>query len=322
MYIILFFFVKSKMNIEDNRTNFRSTTFSNFKKSQVLKKLEDSIYYQNIDDSLYCTTELLCSGFILELWNLYIYFVCKYIHIDNPKIVIYLNNKFNEFKLIAKKIKSDLELRNFKEIWIIFYSITVLLCNSNKTTSLLSMKFVFDFNTNDLFSNLKAPDVTYIQPYFKQGDPKELFIPLNEFIYHLKVTKSNKEIYYWIEWIIEYDIIMTKRKKKLTCIQRDFVNTKLSNNVIWIIWEIFLSFNENEIMKKIIHSYLDLFSVKYNQHTNKKRIYIIYVCIMFITNNNIDYTKKIIENVDIFHDLDEKINKYYNQIKKNEMIIE
>ena len=42
---------------------------------------------------------------------------------------------------------------------------------------------------------------------------------------------------------------------------------------------------------------------------------------MFITNNNIDYTKKIIDNTDIFHNLDENIDKYYNQIKKNQMIL-
>jgi hypothetical protein len=312
------------MNIEfnDSRTHFRSITFSNCKKTQVIKKLEESLYYQNNEDALFCTAELLCSGFLLELWNLYIYYVCKYIHIDNPKLSIFLNNKFNEFKLITKQTKSDLDLRNVKEVWALLFTITTILCECNKSTILNNMKFKFDFNTNEVFSNLKAPDVTYIQPYFKNGDPKEMFIPLNELIYHLKVTKNNKEIYYWIEWIIEYDIIMVKKKKPLKCIQRDFMKTNICN-IIWMVWEILLSFNEPEILKKIILSYLDLFSIKYNIHSNKKKIYIIFVCIMFITNNNkIDYNRKIIENTNIFQDLDENIDKFYIQIKKNEMIIE
>jgi hypothetical protein len=311
------------MNIEfnDNRLSFRFTTFSNFKKSQVLKKLEDSLYYQNIDDALFCTGELLCSGFILEIWNLYIYYICKYIHIDNPKLSIFINNKFNEFKTITQKVNSDLELRELKEIWTLLFSITIVLCESNKSTILNQMRFGFDFNTNEVFSNLKAPDVTYIQSYFKQGDPKEMFIPLNELLYHLKVTKNNKEIYYWIYWIIEYDIVMTKKKKQLKCVHRDFMKTKICN-IIWMLWEILLSFNENEIIKRIIVSYFELFSIKYTPSTNKKKDYIIFVCIMFITNQKIDYTKKIIENSNIFHSLDENIEKIYNLIKKNEMVIE
>ena len=310
------------MNIEFEDTRiFKTTTFSNFKKSQVIKKLEDSLYYQNINDSLFCTAELLCSGFILELWNLYIYYFCKYIHIDNPKLSIFINNKFNDFKKITQKTKNDLDLRNIKDIWILLFSITTVLCECNKSTILNNMKFSFNFNTTDIFSNLKAPDISYVQPYFNSGDPKEMFIPLNEFIYHLKITKNNKEIYYWIEWIIEYDIIMTKRKKTLKCIEREFMKTKTCN-IIWLIWDVLLSFNENEILKKIILSYFDLFSIKYTQSTNKKKMFILFVCIMFITNNKIDFTKKIIENNEIFHTLDENIDKFYYQIKKNEIITE
>ncbi len=309
------------IEFEDNRINFRSVTFSNFKKTQVLKKLEESLYYQNTENALFCTAELLCSGFILELWNLYIYYICKYIHIDNPKLSIFLNNKFNDFKTMTQKTNSDLDLRNLKEIWILLFSITMVLCQCNKSTILNHMKFKFDFKTNDVFSNLKAPDISYIQPYFKSGDPKEIFIPLNELVYHLKVTKNNKEIYYWINWIIEYDIESTKRKNPLKCISREFIKSK-THNIIWILWEIILSFNENEILKRILYSYFELFSIKYNQHTNKKKDYIIFVCIMFITNNKIDYTKKIIENSEIFHTLDENIDKIYHQIKKNERIIE
>jgi hypothetical protein len=322
------------IEFEDNRTTFRSISFSNFKKTQVIKKLEDSLFYQNLNDALFCTGELLCSGFILEIWNLYIQYICKYIHIDNPKLSIFINNKFNDFKNIARDSSCDLELRESKEVWVLLFSITMVLCECNKSSVLNNMKFKFDFNTGELFSNLKAPDVSYIQPYFKQGDPKEMFIPLNELIYHLKVTKNNKEIYYWIDWIIEYDIEMTKRKKPIHCIDREFIKTKLNskptkkciqeskeNNIIWMLWEILLSYNENEILKRIIYSYFELFSIKYNQHSNKKKDYIIYVCIMFLTNNKIDYTKKIIENNEIFHTLDENIEKVYLQIKKNERVI-
>ena len=59
------------MEIEDSR-QFSTTTFTNNKKTMVIKELEKCIYYQKLDEALIWTGDLLCSGFIIELWNLYI----------------------------------------------------------------------------------------------------------------------------------------------------------------------------------------------------------------------------------------------------------
>ena len=68
------------MEIEDSRRNFKTITISNYKKTNVIKELEKSIYYHKTEEAFFWTGQLLCSGFIIELWNLYIYFICKYIH--------------------------------------------------------------------------------------------------------------------------------------------------------------------------------------------------------------------------------------------------
>jgi hypothetical protein len=154
--------------------------------------------------------------------------------------------------------------------------------------------------------NLKAPNVSYIQHYFKNGDPKEYYIPLNELMYHLKETKNKMDIFYWIEWIIAYDALLLKNKKQLQCVKRDFaVNT----NIVWIIWEILLSFD-----KQPIESLLHLFSIKYKN--NKKKKCILHLCVMYIITK-VDYNIPILESG--LKNMEENITIAFEKIKKKEI---
>ena len=110
--------------IKDTRTKFKGTTFSNYKKSVAIKKLTHAIYYQKLEEAFFWTCELMCTNLYLDLWNIYFIFMSKYIHIDNPKLPILINKKFNDFKNIAYNISNDYELRNNIDIRILFCSIT------------------------------------------------------------------------------------------------------------------------------------------------------------------------------------------------------
>ena len=306
------------MMIHDTRTQFRTHTFSNFKKTKVLKELEKCIYYQKKEEAFYWTGELICSGHVLELWNLFLMVLCKYIHIHNPKLALYIDKKFTDFKEIANQ-SNDLELRNKEEIRTILFSITLILCESKRETVLQDLHFEFKFE--NVFTNLKAPNVEYIKPYFKEGDPKEIFIPLNECAYHLIETKNRMDIFYWIDWMIQYDEVCTKKKKPLVCVSRDFVPVK-SSNIIWILFELLLSFQEPDILYKVIQSLVRLFSIKYTPSTNKKRKHILNLCVLLIINDSVDFTTKIIENTSVFIPIEENINLIFEQIKKNEIHID
>ena len=62
--------------------------------------------------------------------------------------------------------------------------------------------------------NLCADDIEYIKPY-GENDPREFYIILNEFAYHIEKTKNIKQIFYWIDWISDYDWFLIKKKNKL-----------------------------------------------------------------------------------------------------------
>ena len=60
---------------------------------------------------------------------------------------------------------------------------------------------------------LKAPNIGFIEDVFVDGDPKELFIPLNELAYNIQIGNSVQAICYWIEWILEFEKNCKKRRK-------------------------------------------------------------------------------------------------------------
>ena len=64
---------------------------------------------------------------------------------------------------------------------------------------------------------------------YKEGDPVEYLIPFNEFIYHLTETRQKVDIIYWLNWIIEYDILCRKKRKIIGCVSRDIYQNSRKN---------------------------------------------------------------------------------------------
>ena len=108
---------KSNINhiiIEDYR-KIKKTTFSNYKKSVVIKKLIHALYYQKVEEAFFWTSEMICTHLYVDLWNTYLLFMSKYIHIYNPKLPLLINKKFKDFKRIAYETSNDYDLRKTKK---------------------------------------------------------------------------------------------------------------------------------------------------------------------------------------------------------------
>ena len=318
---------KRSIVIEDKRRHFKTSTFSNYKKTEVIKNLTLALYYGKEEESFFWTGELLCSNMIIELWNVYFSMMSKYIHVYNPKLPLFIEKKFNEFKKIALTNGDDFALRNDDSIRMIFCSITLLLCYSQKYTILDDLNYKFKFNIENLYENLKAPNVTYIEYIYLPNDPKEFIVPFNELIYHLKITKSKIDIHFWINWIIEYDVLCRKKKQILYCQQRDLYidkQEKLSKNIIWIIWDILIKLGKEQSkhpqLNKIIHTIFNLFTIKYMISYNKKRIHQIYHVIeLLLLSDNIDFSIDVLKDRKRLSSLETNIHVTFENIKKNEV---
>lgn len=318
MYYFFFNTTIMEYIIKDNRKTFNSLTFSNYKKKDIIEELILSIYYQRTNEALKYTSELLVSLYIKDLLYIYITFYCKYIHINNIKFIIYLNKKYNEFKDIANNLENDKELRNDYNIRKLFFTLTIILCNLKKENTINSMKM--KINLKNIYEHLKAPNVNYVTKYYKINDPKEYYIAFNEFIYHLEETKNNIYLFYWIDWIIEFEVLSVKNKKQLMCENRtNLTNIKENNNIIFLLWDIIISFsNSNDY----INSLFELFIIKYNRISNKKYKSVIYVCIMILIKDDINYNCKLIEDTTILNNIDLKMNNIFKDLIKKQVWIE
>jgi len=315
--------------INDIRSSgdFKGYTFSKYKKTDVRKQLVENIVKGKIEPACYWCAELICAGHYSDIWEIILHYTGKHIHLGNPKIVIYLQSRFELFKNVVSQghFYDDLQLRNNNTIRKLFAEMISIITTSNKKNSFEPIKInrEEEFDMTQMTERLKAPNVSYIEDVFKKDDPKELFIPVNEFVYNISNERKNMlSACYWIEWMVEFDAICKKRKTPCYCDRRKFVNVekKFSKDIIWILWDALLQYSErtnNEFIKKLMQGLVDIFSIKYTTATCKKRRYLLYFAVAILTEPvpiNIELTpnKEIVQNVV------SKINSIYKQIKKNE----
>ena len=318
------------IEINDVRSTaqFRGISFSNFKKTEVRDQMIGCMQKGKVEPACYWCAELICAGHYMDIWEIILYFVGKYIHLGNPKLAIYLERRFSIFKNIITQghFLNELQLRNHPNIRKLFAEVVCIITKSNKKHSFEPIKInrIEEFDITQMTERLKAPSISYIEPIFKPKDPKELFIAANEFAYNISAERRNMAAAcYWIEWIIEFDNICKKRKEPVYCDKRAeySVESKLQRDMIWIVWDTLLFYcneTKNSYLESIMKSLVTLFSIKYTTASCKKRRYLLYFAVALITEpvpTNIEmFTEK-----EVLQSVVEQIDNIYKQIKKNEI---
>ena len=308
-------------------SDFKSITFSDYKKTSVTKELLNSLVNSKVEHACNWAAELICSGHFSDLWETILLFIGKNVHLGNPKLPIYIEMRFNKFKdvLLNGYLDNELSMRNNEKIRKLFAEIICVLCKSRKNHSFESIKIKKqeEFDITHMSSKLKADNVKYVEEVFLKDDPKELFIAINEFSYNIsKKIKNTIEACYWIEWVMEFELICKKKNENCLCERRTFapVNEKFQMDVIWIIWDVLLnqcSKNNNPLCSKIMNSLLNIFSIKYKSGIKRRRRYLLYFAVALITEN-VDYSIEMISDKKEIDILISKINVVYKEIKKNE----
>jgi hypothetical protein len=310
-----------------NASDFKSISFSKYKTAAVIKELLNSMVNCKIENACNWSAELICAGHYSELWNAILIFIGKHIHLGNPKLPIYVENRFNKFKEILMNgyLDNELSMRNNEKIRKLFSEIICVLCFSKKKHSIdpIKIKSEDEFDMFNMTSKLKATSIDFAQESFLKEDPKELFIAINELAYNIS-TKSKDTITAckWIEWIMEFERLCKKRKEKCICERRTFapVQEKFQMDIVWLIWDVLLKETikrKNELCKRIILSTLNIFCIKYTPAVKKRRRFLMYFVIGLLTEE-VNYNIDIITNKQEIDTIVSKINIIYKQIKTNE----
>ena len=314
------------MEINDKRkiSEFKSITFSKFKKSEAKKELIKCLLSGNIEQSCYWSAEFICSGDFLYLWDIIFLFMSKHIHIGNPKLPLYIDSRLTMFKNILNKGYSTdiLKMRNNQNIRKIFIEVIGILCCSKKKSSYDIPKINESaFNMIEITHKLVAKHKKAGYKIFKNEDPREIFIAINEFSWNIHhKNKDTQKAIYWLEWLIEYEKLCKKKKIIKKCARRNMpVENKYQNDMIWIVWDILLAeVKQNNGLFKIIQSLLNLFCLKYKDSFKNKRKLLIYYAISLLTETY-DTKILIVKDVKLIEKIKNNYNEIYKQIKKNEM---
>ena len=315
--------------IDDNRSDydFKTTTFSKFNKNEVKKTLLSELAKGRIENACHWCAELICSGHLQEVWDIFLFYLGKHIYLGNPKLIVYLENRWKYYQtLVGYK---SLEFRNDTHIRKLFAEIICFLCQSKKRQCIEPLKISIkdDFDVSYISTRVKAISTEYSEGIFKKDDPKPFFIAINEFCY--SISKNVADIHsacYWIEWIIEFDGMCRKKKNKeeYQCMRRHSIEVepRYQMDVIWIIWDALFYYSKqvDPFIDKIIHSLLGLFCIHYNTTIGKKRHYLLFLATGVLIDS-IDKKIDLILDRNIVIHVMHQIDDVYKEIKNNNMIV-
>ena len=323
-------------------SSFKGFSFSQFKKSDVKNMLLKTLTNGQIEHACYWSAELICAGHYHYLWDTFLFFYSKYIHLGNPKLCLYLKESLNQFRIIVNEgyTATELGLRNNIVVRKLFCKIVCLLCYSKQKHALNEIKVKKeDFSAICSKERLKAPNVDYGQDVFVKDDPILYYMAINELAFHLSSESKNGMLAcYWIEYIMELE---ESYKHKTKIERRTFapVETIHQMDIVWLIWDTILKQHEkdsinknqnqnhnnnnnhpNQIKKEMLYSLLELYCLKYSKTSFKKRKFILYYAVSLLIEHVDTTIIPLICDADKIKmkEIVPKINMIYKQIKQKE----
>lgn len=303
---------------------FKTLTYNNFKKTGVKNKFVSYLTEENIEQANLWCAELVSSGHYLFLWETIFEYTCVNIYIANPKVWMYIKKKYILFKDKIMRADNELHLRNNSEIRNLFFDVVSVICLSNKEKLIIPKEFNKTLNNiTEITSHFKADNLHYVVKYFKENDPKEIYIFLNEYIYNLE----NKNFYMsvmWLKWILDYNKQCTKKKVRLECDERfnnEHMKESLKRHCVWILWDIVIDKSKkNTLHHELIGILNDMFMIQIEETKILRRVHLIILAtkVLMLRNDQINLplvkSSKCKDTISIYRN---KIDHWYFKIHDN-----
>lgn len=310
-----------KFKIIDQRSvkDFKDKTICEYLRKDVLSIFQKCLLVGKIEESCNWAMELLCCGHVDKVYDKLYTIIVKNININNKELISIYVNRYLTYLRFKKVLNGDiLRLRNFQNIRNHIAELCTIVCLSTKTKAQTAVKITEDhFNMEFVKSKFKADRSNYIEPFSRFGDPEEVKIILNEFVYNLSKHNYDSSIY-WIYWIMEWEKINIKKRKEFKCGYRSINNVekKCLTNLVWIIWEILLNYNKNEYIEALF----SLYSHEFKLSQKSKKFPLILFAIKIYTDSHKVISQNVYEkNMDTILQVCGNINKLFVEKKKREI---
>ncbi len=238
--------ISDAIRINDSRMikDFKEQVFGGYKLSAASAALDKALLEDKVEPALHWGLQLLLSGTVQPLWNKLITFACKVINIYNPALPEFLYNKTQAWSHItdnARYTKDNiLTLRNHPTVRLLLAEIiTIIAISKKRKLNTLPRIKKEEFIIDNFKAKLAAKDNSLVDGIFQDGDPAEIRIAANEMAFQLYHGNLAKTLY-WLNWILEWEKINTKKYGKYECASRitSDVDGKYYKDVVWLIWAV------------------------------------------------------------------------------------
>lgn len=238
--------ISDAIRINDSRMikDFKEQVFGGYKLSAASAALDKALLEDKVEPSLHWGLQLILSGTVQPLWNKLITIACKVINIYNPTLPEFLYNKNQAWLKITDNPRytkdNILTLRNHPTVRLLLAEIiTVIAISKKRKLNVLPRIKKEEFIIDNFKSKLAAKDNSLVDGVFQDGDPAEIRIAANEMAYQLYHGNLANTLY-WLNWILEWEKINTKKYGKYECASRitPDVDGKFYKDVVWLIWAV------------------------------------------------------------------------------------
>lgn len=318
--------------IQDVRrfSELKKKTFSGYQKSDVLSALQKSIIDQKIEESCHWGIELLVSGMIGELWDKITVLASKMINVANPRMPIYIWNRFvQQIQLMHHRDYEGervLNLRNNQECRNHLVDVITLLTLSTKNKLPTLPKVALDdFKVDFFMTKLKAKDTRLTDKIIMVGDPTEIHVVANEFAHSIaEMTTNRSQAFYWLNWILEWEKLNQKKHGQFCCATRGrkYIKPQFHRDVMWLIWDIIfqeITIRGDMILKEVIYSLFKIYRYDFKLSSKRRKLWIILHAIMLLTQIN-NFDKPICSQTHILVQACANVNNLFLDYKRLEHI--
>ena len=229
-----------------------------------------------LEAACHWTAEFVASGLFADVWEIALLFFGKHVHAGNPRLASYLALRADTFRDLAEASPTELALRNVPAVRKLFAEMMCVLCASPKRHPTETVHVAAgDFALTELHGKLKAPRGDCAK--LMEGDATEVLIPFNE-LAHALASKRALEACYWLEWVIEFERLCAKKKKRCVAAQRAYMAKRV--DLVWIFWDlIFAALADRPAHAKLARSTLRLFTLRYTPALHDSKRYLLYFAV-------------------------------------------
>ena len=312
--------------------DFKNITISGYKRKDVINAFQNSIINSKLEDSIRWCVELHSTGLNNIIWDSLLTTYFKFVHINNPKFLIYFLKREKDYLNIVRKYpkKHEIFTRNNQEIRNLYAELTSILSLTKKNNIFIQKSLPainnISFQKDDIQKRMISNDLNKIDGFIYNNTSSEIKLALNEIVNNLdKKGGTYQNCIYWYLWIEKNENLKKSKDKNI-----DDKNIVLSNNIncceknfdhwIFILWNIILSFED--ILYKNTRIFLNKLHILYKKNFKITQIckkkYIFFIA-FYIIKNNIKWNINLLQQEYLIIQSNGNINKmYFNIIKNNE----